>query len=79
MYAVYILKSEKTKKYYIGSTENIDNIIIRHNNGKNKSTKPGIPWKLVYFEKYETRNEAYKREMQIKRYKGGSAFKKLIG
>ena len=34
---------------------------------------------LVYKEVLETKTEARKRENQIKRYKGGRAFKKLIG
>ncbi len=78
MYYTYILKSEKTGKYYTGSTENINERVKRHNSGKNKSTKIGIPWILIYQEEFNTEQEAYKREFQIKRYKGGEAFKKLI-
>lgn len=33
---------------------------------------------LIYCEKFVTKSDAYKRERQIKSYKGGSAFKKLI-
>lgn len=78
MYCLYILKSEKSGKYYTGSTDNIQERLVRHNRGKNKSTKKDIPWKLVYQEKYETRQDAYRREMKIKSYKGGGAFKKLL-
>lgn len=33
---------------------------------------------IVYFEKYYNAKDAYKREKQIKSYKGGNEFKKLI-
>lgn len=78
MYKVYILRSLKTNKFYVGSTSDINRRLSEHNNGKNKSTKFGIPWALVYSETLPTKQESYKREMQIKSYKGGSAFKKLI-
>ena len=32
---VYILKSEKTEKYYIGSSHDVDNRLKEHNSGKN--------------------------------------------
>ena len=78
MYFTYILKSVITEKYYTGSTSNLDERIKAHNSGKTKSTKPFRPWILVYKEAFETRTEARKRENQIKRYKGGRAFKELI-
>ena len=78
MFYTYILKSKKHGRYYVGSTDNLTERLERHNGGRNKSTKSGIPWELTYFEKFTTRQEAYKREMEIKRYKGGEAFKKLI-
>ena len=79
MYYVYILKSKKNGKYYIGSTEDLEPRIIRHNSGKSNFTKKGIPWILIYNEQFNNRNDAHAREMKIKSYKGGAAFKKLIG
>ncbi|HNZ86331.1 MAG TPA: GIY-YIG nuclease family protein [bacterium] len=78
MYTVYILQSLKTKKYYIGHTKDINDRLRRHNTGLSKYTKKFIPWKLIYSEEYQTKSEAYKREMEIKKYKGGIKFKKLI-
>ena len=49
-----------------------------HNRGKNKSTKYGRPWKIIYYEDYEDKKSAWLRERQIKRYKNGEAFKKLV-
>jgi len=78
MYNTYILKSDRIDRYYIGSTEDLKKRIKEHNKGEVRSTKSGIPWKLVYYESFLSRNKAYKRERQIKSYKGGEAFKKLI-
>ena len=79
MHQTYILKSLGLNKYYIGSTDNLKDRLIRHNSGRNKSTKNYRPWKIIYTESFKTKQEAYKREMQIKSYKGGQAFKKMIG
>ena len=78
MFSTYVLESEKTENYYIGSCEDLFARIARHNSGRNRSTQAGIPWKLVYSESFMTRQEAYRREFQIKNYKGGEAFKKLL-
>ena len=78
MYFVYIIKSINFNRYYIGSTEDMERRLLYHNSGKVKSTKFYKPWEIVYSESYDTRSEAFKREKQIKSYKGGVAFKKLL-
>jgi len=75
---VYILKSLKDGKYYIGYTTNIEARLAFHNAGKQRSTKSRIPFELIHFETFDLKREALKREKQIKSYKGGEAFKKLI-
>ena len=77
MYKVYILESKIKIKYYVGHTDNVISRLSRHNKGYVKSTKAYRPWKLIHTEEYQTKQEAYKRELQIKSYKGGEAFKKL--
>jgi putative endonuclease len=78
MHDVYIIQSERTGRYYIGQSEDAKMRLGRHNAGSVRSTKNGRPWKLVMIEKVSNRAEALKREKQIKSYKGGEAFKKLI-
>lgn len=78
MYFTYILKSAHHGRHYIGSCEGLEKRLKEHNQGKMKSTKAFKPWVLIYQECFETRGEARKRENQIKSYKGGEAFKKLI-
>ncbi len=78
MFYVYILRSFKDGKYYIGFTEDIEKRLIWHNSGKNTSTKYRTPFELIYKEIFENKKTAMKRERQIKSYKGGNEFKKLI-
>ncbi len=77
-YCVYILKSLRFERYYIGHTANISKRLYEHNMGKVRSTKAYKPWSVVYIDKLPNKKEAYAREMQIKSFKHGEAFKKLI-
>jgi len=65
-YYTYVLRSKETGKYYIGQTGNLESRIRWHNSGLQKSTKYGVPWELVYYESYETRSLAMKRERFLK-------------
>ena len=75
---VYILQSQKDKKYYIGETSNVAVRLLFHNAGKQRSTKNRIPFIIILIEQFETREIALQREKQIKGWKGGNAFKALI-
>jgi putative endonuclease len=66
MYYTYILKSLKNGFIYVGSTENIDNRLSKHNSGKVKSTKAYKPWKLMETRTFSTRSEAVKEELFLK-------------
>ncbi len=68
MFFVYLLKSLKDNKYYIGQTENIERRLEQHNAGKNKSTKNRKPFVLIGRECYKTRNESRFREYELKKY-----------
>ena len=78
MWYTYIIRSLKDGRYYIGYTADVRRRLMTHNAGGNVSTRNRKPFVLVYFEEYSTRNKAMRRERQIKNYKGGEAFKKLI-
>lgn len=78
MWYTYILQSKKDNKYYIGSTGNLDGRITQHNAGATTSTRNRRPFILVYFESFTSKAESLKRERQIKSYKGGEAFKKIL-
>jgi len=78
MFIVYIIQSSRTKKYYIGFTSDLEQRIKHHNSGANKSTRNKGPWEIVYKEEFQDKKDAWTREKQIKSYKSGQAFKKLI-
>ena len=63
-YAVYILRSLKVGKYYIGSTENIEKRLAKHNRGEVQSTKAYRPWEMMQVEIFPSRQEARKRELR---------------
>ena len=78
MHYVYILQSEKTGKFYTGNCEDIDVRLTRHNAGATPSTASGRPWKLVYYEEFELKSDAIKREYEIKRKKSRKYIEFLI-
>ena len=52
---------------YTGWTNNIEKRINDHNNGKGaKYTKSRLPVALVYYEEFGTKEEAMRREWEIK-------------
>ena len=75
---VYILKSIKDGGYYVGETKNVSARLHFHNAGLQKSTRNRTPWEVIHVEVWSDRKEAFTREKQIKLFKGGEAFKKLI-
>ena len=75
MYYVYILKSIKFRRLYIGYTNDLRKRFKEHNDGKTKSTKPYLPWKIIYYEAYEFKADAINREKQLKYY--GKAYSGL--
>jgi len=62
----YILYSPVVDRYYVGSTSNFDKSFDRHNSGKNKHTKSGIPWNPVYKSLFESMDAAKEMENKIK-------------
>lgn len=66
MWYVYLLLSTKTHLWYTGSTKDLRKRILKHNTGKNKSTKFGAPWKLIYYEACLNREDARAREKYLK-------------
>ena len=77
-YFFYILFSKTADKFYSGSCSVLEKRLIRHNAGATPSTKPGRPWKIVYFEKFKTKTEALKKENYVKRMKSRLYIQSLI-
>ena len=63
---VYIIYSSSVDTYYRGQTDNLQERIRRHNNGWEKSTKSGLPWKLVWYSEVKDRAAAVILERKLK-------------
>ena len=77
-YFVYILFSEKLRKYYTGQTQNLSDRIRLHNNGYETFTSKGVPWELFFYLEVETRSAAIKLEKKIKNFKSQQLIKEFI-
>jgi len=83
MFCTYVIQSLKTGKIYIGQTRDINKRIKRHNQElKVKTTaytkKNQGPWRLVYKKSFKTREEAIKREKELKSFQGRKFIKNKI-
>jgi len=78
MYYVYVLLSLRDNKFYIGFSENIKKRLADHNAGRNTSTKPRRPFKLIYYEAHFSREDAFRREAYFKTTKGKSTLKQML-
>lgn len=65
MYYFYVLKN-KNNDLYFGYSEDLKKRILQHNSSMVKSTKPNIPYGLIYYEAYHSKNDAIHREQSIK-------------
>ncbi|OGY18004.1 MAG: hypothetical protein A2784_04915 [Candidatus Chisholmbacteria bacterium RIFCSPHIGHO2_01_FULL_48_12] len=76
---VYILQSLKNKSWlYKGSTSDLRRRLFEHNSGKNFSTAPYIPLKLIYYEAYLLKSDAEARERYLKTSMGMRVIKKQL-
>ena len=66
MFTVYILISRGFERFYVGVTKDLNRRLNEHNRGKTKSTKPYVPWEVLYKEQLPTFDEARKREKYLK-------------
>lgn len=66
MHYVYVLRGSSNPLYYVGYTSDLRQRLAAHNAGKNLSTKRGVPWSVLYYEAYLDREQACRRERQLK-------------
>lgn len=72
---VYVCKSLKDHRLYIGSTNNLERRLQEHARGEVTSTKHRQPFELLYYEVYKVETDARMREKYLKG--GGRARKNL--
>jgi len=68
-YFVYLLENANSR-HYVGITTDPTRRLMEHNSGSTKSTRPFRPWKMIYTEEFDTRQDACKREWHLKHAKG---------
>ena len=78
MHYVYILKSKKDIKLYVGYSQNPKNRIKLHNSGNVAVTKHRRPFKLIYLEGYQNQQDATSREKFFKTGWGRNHLKKVL-
>ena len=74
-YYVYVLKSIGSGRHYVGFTRNVRKRLRQHNAGKTFSTRPFIPYELLFFESFDSKQEAFDREKFLKTGKGRTYIK----
>jgi putative endonuclease len=66
MFYVYVLQSKRDAKLYVGYTNDLKKRVNEHSAGMVESTSPRRPFKLVYYEAYLSRDDARRREYNLK-------------
>ncbi|OMQ11655.1 GIY-YIG nuclease family protein [[Flexibacter] sp. ATCC 35103] len=75
----YILYSKSLDQYYIGHTsESLEERLRKHLSNHSGFTAKVKDWTVIYFEEFETKSLAYKRELEVKKWKSSVRVKKLI-
>lgn len=78
MISLYVIKSVRYGTSYVGITTNLTKRLNDHNGSRVKSTKHGVPWKLIHSENFATLSEAKKREWFFKCTPQGGKLKRKI-
>ena len=75
----YILYSESLDRYYIGhSCEDLQERLRKHLSNHKGFTAKTKDWIIIYYETFDSKNNAYKREREIKAWKNKLKIQKLI-
>lgn len=75
---VYVLISQKDNELYVGSTFNIDKRLAEHNSGIVPATKDRVPFKVIHYEVFTNKYDAYFRERWLKTGWGRRYLKKTL-
>tara|TARA_B100000003_G_scaffold196735_1_gene200039 strand:+ start:408 stop:662 length:255 start_codon:yes stop_codon:yes gene_type:complete len=81
-YHVYLIVSKVKKRTfsYVGYTNNIDNRLKLHNQGRGAKFTRGKKWKLIYYKNYSSKKLAMIEEYKLKKnYKFRNIIKKKNG
>ena len=72
MYYVYLLYSQSADETYCGATNDLKRRITEHQSGSQQSTAHASDWEIIYYEAYQSEEDARRRESKLKQY--GSSY-----
>jgi len=75
---VYILRSIRNRRFYIGSTDNIERRLKEHKEGMCHTTKRFLPVELVLYQKYDSLTRARDIELRLKRMKRKDIIQRIV-
>ena len=78
MYSVYVLRSLKDNRLYVGMTSDVVARVRRHNQGGVRSTRYRRPLVLVHQEPCSSREDARAREKFLKSGPGHEYLKSVV-
>lgn len=78
MQYVYVLRSEKDKELYIGCTNDLKKRLVLHNTKKVAVTSRRTPFKLIYYEAFINKSDAFTREQFLKTGWGRNQLNRLL-
>ena len=70
MFYFYIVYSNELDRFYIGhSSESLEERLRKHLSDHSGFTSKAKDWVISYFETFEDKSSAYKRELEVKKWK----------
>ena len=78
MWYVYVLESQKNGNLYKGFCKDLQKRVSQHNFGETYSTKSGMPWELIYYEAFKSKEDAIVREKYLKTGWGRNSLQKIL-
>jgi len=66
MHYVYIIRSKKNGKLYLGCTSDLRKRLKEHNASKSAYIKHNGPWEVRYYEAFYSKEDAFGREQRLK-------------
>jgi putative endonuclease len=78
-YFVYVLWSQTARCFYVGISEDPEHRLRQHNESLRGWTARHRPWVLVHVEQCADFRDARRKELALKKQKGGAGFYQLTG
>jgi len=76
MFFTYILESEKSQKWYFGHCSSLTQRVKDHNMGQTTSTRNKGPWKLIFARQFDSKLEANRFELKLKKLRNKEYIKR---